>query len=144
MAKELLARNAWQKISPLPGFTVPDSITVTRAEGSPKEEDVEWPTIHWTKQQLSEIVFMEYPELRNVPEALVEKNGKTFLKGVTKNLTPTAALKIGAVLSTQALHPDPITYLFAKSKLIDSNSENDEGQDEDGEGKGEDGVGIQD
>ena len=101
MAKNLLRMNAWQKISPLSGFTSPDSATIYRAELAPKEEDVTWNKIRWTRRQLSEIVFLRHKGLENEPNLTEKKNGKIVLKAVTGDMTPTGALKVGEALASR-------------------------------------------
>jgi hypothetical protein len=109
MAQTLLAMNAWQKISPLSGSTIPDSATIVRAEMAPKEEDVKWPEIVWTRRQLSCVVFLRFPDLEKEESLLELKNGKTVLKEVKRNMTPTAALKVGGILMTKLKKQDLIS-----------------------------------
>lgn len=109
MTKTLLGMNAWQKISPLPGFTIPDSTTITRAEMAPKEEDVKWPKIAWTRRQLTTVVFLRFPDLEKEQSLIETKNGKTVLKDVTGDMTPTGALKLGGRLVTMLKKADGLS-----------------------------------
>lgn len=42
IASDLLAMNCWQKIAPLPQFTVPDATSVTQPEEAPEEDKYNW------------------------------------------------------------------------------------------------------
>ncbi|KAL3928450.1 MAG: hypothetical protein SGARI_005032, partial [Bacillariaceae sp.] len=94
MAKELLSYNCWQKISPLPGFTSPDSTTVLHAEQVPK--DFSWVKMRWTRRQLSMVVFLNFPELLKDSDSIEEEGGLNVYKPLTGAESPTGAVKLAA------------------------------------------------
>lgn len=95
MANELLSYNCWQKISPLPGFTSPDSTTVLHAEQVPK--DFSWVKMPWTRRQLSMVVFLKFPELLNDGNSIEEEEGGLVVyKPLTGAESPTGAIKLAA------------------------------------------------
>ena len=96
MATDLLALNSWQKISPLPGFTSPDSVSVLNAEDVP--EEFHWVKLPWTRRQLSLVVFLHFPKLKEDHENIEEEDGQDVFKLLTGSESPTGACKLAAEL----------------------------------------------
>jgi hypothetical protein len=94
MANDLLALNSWQKISPLPRFTSPDSATVLSADQAP--EEFQWVGLPWTRRQLSMVVFLRYPKLREDTENIKMENGEEVFALLSGSESPTGACKIAA------------------------------------------------
>ena len=104
MANDLLALNSWQKISPLPRFTSPDSATVHSANQAP--EKFRWVELPWTRRQLSMVVFLHYPNLREDKDNIEMENGEEVFALLSGNESPTGACKKAAERESEIL-PSP-------------------------------------
>ena len=109
MANDMLALNKWQKISPLPKFTSPDSSTILHADMAPGEGEFSWPTVPWTKRQLTMVVFLRYPRLQNDKENIEKEDGEDVFKLLTGSESPTGACKIAAERESQIENEEEVS-----------------------------------
>lgn len=113
MANDLLALNSWQKISPLPRFTSPDSATVLSANQAP--EEFQWVGLPWTRRQLSMVVFLHHPKIREDKEGIEMENGEEVFAVLSGNESPTGACKLAAERESK-IYGEKVDGLIKKSQ----------------------------
>lgn len=94
MVTDLLALNSWQNIAPLPGLTSPDSVTVLSAEDVPPK--FHWVKMPWTRRQLSLVVYLNFPKIKEDKENIEQEDGVDVFKPLTGSESPTGACKLAA------------------------------------------------
>lgn len=123
MSRKLVSMNSWQKIAPMPCFTVPDSKDILHAQDFPGE-NFTWKRLPWNRQQLSKVVFLHFPKLQKDEESLEQdENGVVVFKPLTGNENLTGALQVGSermsVLDMKEAKEDDVPACLALATMTD-------------------------